>query len=76
MKIKTSITLSEDVLNDVDRLCGKSGNRSILVEEALRAFLAERARKIRDDKDLDLLNRRARKLTKEAKDVLQYQVKR
>ena len=76
MKIKTSITLSEDVLNDVDRLLGKSGNRSIFVEEALRAFLAEMAKKQRDQKDLDLLNRHAQKLTEEAKDVLQYQVKR
>jgi len=74
MKIKTSITLSEDLIIEMDKLMGRSGNRSALVEQALRDYLAAKAQQIRDAKDLEILNRRAHKLNKEAQDVLSYQV--
>lgn len=74
MKIKTSITLSEDLVIEMDKLMGRSGNRSALVEQALRDYLAAKAQQIRDAKDLEILNRRAHKLNKEAQDVLSYQV--
>ncbi len=74
MKIKASITLSEDLVREMDKLMGRSGNRSALVEQALRDYLAAKAQQIRDAKDLEILNRRAHKLNKEAQDVLSYQV--
>lgn len=74
MKIKTSITLSEDLVKEMDKLLGRSGNRSALVEQALRNYLTAKAQQIRDAKDLEILNRRAHKLNKEAQDVLSYQV--
>jgi len=74
MKIKTSITLSEDLVREMDKLMGRSGNRSAFVEQALRDFLAAKVQQIRDAKDLEILNRRAHKLNKEAQDVLSYQV--
>jgi len=74
MKIKASITLSEDLVIEMDKLMGRSGNRSALVEQALRDYLAAKAQQIRDAKDLEILNRRAHKLNKEAQDVLSYQV--
>ena len=74
MKTKTSITLSEDLVIEMDKLLGPSGNRSAFVEQALRAFLAAKAQQIRNAKDLEILNRCANRLNKEAQDVLSYQV--
>ncbi len=74
MKIKTSITLSEEILKEVDKLSGRYGNRSILIEQAVREFLAAGAKRRRDLHDIEILNRRADALNKEAKDVLSYQV--
>ena len=72
MKIKTSITLSEDILKEVDKLSSQYGNRSILIEQAIREFLAAAARRRRDLRDIEILNRRADVLNKEAADVLSY----
>jgi len=74
MKIKTSITLSEDILQSIDKILGDSRNRSAFIEAALRAYLTQRAKKSRDDKDLEILNKNSERLNKEAEDVLTYQV--
>ncbi len=73
MKAKTSITLSQDLLNLVDmQVRGRS--RSEFVEMALWAYIAHLAREERDAKDLEILNRNADRLNQEALDVLSYQV--
>jgi len=74
MKIKTSITLSEEVLLKIDQISGESRNRSAFIEIAIRDFLKKRAKKIRDDRDLEILNRNSKRLNREAEDVLSYQV--
>lgn len=73
MKVKTSITLSADVLAAVDRLAEGPGNRSAVIERVLRAHLRRRARALADRRDLQLLNRAAARLNREANDVLSYQ---
>jgi metal-responsive CopG/Arc/MetJ family transcriptional regulator len=74
MKIKTSITLSEDVLRAVDQISGESRNRSALIELALREYLKKKAKELRDEKDLEILNKNSKRLNREAEDVLAYQV--
>jgi len=74
MKIKTSITLSEEVLLEIDKISGQSRNRSAFIEIAIRDFLKKRAKKIRDDRDLEILNKNSKRLNREAEDVLSYQV--
>jgi metal-responsive CopG/Arc/MetJ family transcriptional regulator len=74
MKVKTSITLSEDVLREIDQISGESKNRSAFIEIALRDFLKKKAKKLRDDRDLEILNRNSKRLNREAEDVLSYQV--
>ena len=74
MKIKTSITLSEDLIRKIDQLSSHYGNRSLLIEQALRDFLAAEAKRKRDIQDIEILSQRADALNKEAKDVLSYQV--
>ncbi len=55
MKIKTSITLSEDILQAIDQIFGKSKNRSAFIEYALRDYLEKRSRKLRADKYLEII---------------------
>jgi len=74
MKVKTSVTLSEDLLAQLDRLLIHGGSRSAVLEEALREYLANRKRRKRDARDLEILNSEADRLNEEALDVLDYQV--
>ena len=74
MKIKTSITLSEEIIREIDKLSSQYGNRSVLIELAVRQFLATETKRKRDLQDIEILNRRADALNKEAEDTLTYQV--
>jgi Arc/MetJ-type ribon-helix-helix transcriptional regulator len=74
MKVKTSVTLSEELLPQIDKLTDRFGNRSAVIEKAIRDFLAVEAKRRRDIQDMEILNRRVDALNKEAEDVLTYQV--
>jgi metal-responsive CopG/Arc/MetJ family transcriptional regulator len=73
MKVKTSITLSEDLIQSIDAFQSGQKNRSDLIEKALRDYLDRQARMKRDSDDLAILNKKAEKLNREAEDVLSYQ---
>ena len=74
MKVKTSITLSEDVLAAIDRVIGDSISRSAFIEKLIRDYVEKRAKKLQEDKDLEILNNNSDRLNREAEDVLSYQV--
>jgi metal-responsive CopG/Arc/MetJ family transcriptional regulator len=74
MKVKTSITLSEELIRAMDALSSQYGTRSALIEQAVRDFLATVAQRQREAQDLEILNHRAEALNVEAADVLSYQV--
>jgi metal-responsive CopG/Arc/MetJ family transcriptional regulator len=74
MKIKTSVTLSEELLEKMDRQFGARKNRSELIERAVWDFIAREQQKRRDLTDLEILNNKAGELNEEAADVLAYQV--
>ena len=73
MKTKTSITISADVLQLIDKHVKGEGNRSAFIEVAIRAYLEMVERQQRDKNDLSVINRNATKLNREAVDVLRYQ---
>lgn len=74
MKVKTSITLSEELLHNIDEFFGGGGgNRSEFIEKAVKDYIERQEQKRRDLKDLNILNKKADKLNKEAADVLSYQ---
>jgi metal-responsive CopG/Arc/MetJ family transcriptional regulator len=73
MKEKTSITLSRDVRIEIDRAAGSQQSRSAYVEAVLREHLRQRARARRDARDLEIINRNAERLNREALDGLEYQ---
>ena len=73
MKMKTSVTLSGDILEEIDRLAGPSGSRSAVIEAVLRRFVRSRKRAQRSAHDIAALNRVSDRLNAEAADVLSYQ---
>lgn len=73
MKEKTSITLSRDVLNGIDRLAGSRRSRSAVIEQVLRLYLRQQERARIDARDLEILNRAADRLNAEVEDVLKDQ---
>jgi metal-responsive CopG/Arc/MetJ family transcriptional regulator len=75
MKSKTSITLSADLLKDLDDAIGASGNRSRVIEIAVREYIQRQICEARDRRDIELINANAESLNKEAKDALSYQIK-
>ena len=74
MKVKTSITLSAEILEAIDLHIGEYRSRSEFLETAARKFIAQLARKEAERRDLEIINRHADSLNAEAKDVLTYQV--
>lgn len=73
MKVKTSITLSEDVLRALEEHVVSYKNRSDFIEAALWAFIKQKIRDEQNARDRTILSRRADALNKEALDVLSYQ---
>jgi len=73
MKQKTSITLSSDVLKQIDRLAGSELSRSGAIEAVLRAYFRQKERQRLNQRDLELINAAADSLNAQAADVLEYQ---
>ncbi len=74
MKVKTSITLSNEILEAIDLHIGEYRSRSEFIETAARKFIAQLARKEAERRDLEIIDRHADSLNAEAEDVLTYQV--
>ncbi len=74
MKVKTSVTLSAELLRAIDRHGKVFKSRSEFLEAAARQFLERLARTKADRRDLELINRHADELNAEAEDALAYQV--
>ena len=74
MKVKTSITLSEDLLKAMSEYAEEYKNRSEFIEETIRAFIKQLIHRQQEARDLEIINHRADYLNREAADVLTYQV--
>jgi len=74
MKTKTSVTLSGALLHGIEEHASDFRSRSEFIEAAVRYFIAHLERRVAEEKDLEIINRRADALNKEAEDVLGYQV--
>jgi len=72
MKIKTSITLSEDLAKEIDQFLGQKENRSAFVEQVLRDYLADHRQQSLDAKSIAFLKQRVSQLNQETRDVLGY----
>lgn len=70
MKVKTSLTLPGDLVEQIDRA---DSNRSRFLEKAARHYLSQIEKFKRDEKDAAILDAHSARLNKEALDVLEYQ---
>jgi len=73
MRIKTSVSLSSDVLDQVN-LHTSDGERSEFIEKAIWNYLEFLRRQERNISDAAKINDSAAFLNKEALDALEYQV--
>lgn len=74
MKVKTSITLSEDLLKAIEQLPDQYHNRSSFLESAAWAFISQLEKHEQASRDIEIINRRADHLNAEVMDALAYQV--
>lgn len=74
MKVKTSVTLNEEIVEALDRITGEGSNRSQMIERAVAEFIERERRQLRDLRDLEILNRSAEEVNEEIDDILSYQV--
>ena len=73
MKQKTSITLSSDLLEEIDRNAGSKASRSAFIEDVLRGFFKAKVREALNARDMEIINANADYLNREMEDVLRYQ---
>jgi metal-responsive CopG/Arc/MetJ family transcriptional regulator len=74
MKVKTSITLSEEIVKQIDYYSTQTSNRSTFIETAVKIYIDQMKRKIRDENDARIYLENMDTLNKEAEDVLEYQI--
>jgi metal-responsive CopG/Arc/MetJ family transcriptional regulator len=73
MKMKTSLTLSEELVISLDRIAGPRVSRSAFIERILQDFLAQRAQERRNAREAAAINRQAAKLNAEMNDAIAFQ---
>ena len=73
MKVKTSITINYDLLQEIDNKIKNTHNRSQFIETAIQYYLQNYYKSIRDNKDLEIINNKSDSLNAEAEEILSYQ---
>lgn len=70
MRVRISITLPKELLGRLDRV---DKNRSALLERAALAYLPRLERRVRERKDIEIIDRNAARLNRQVFDTLEYQ---
>ena len=73
MKKKTSITLSDDVLAELERTADSVESRSAYIERVLRSHFRHRAGAALEARDVERISAGADRLNAEMADVLEFQ---
>ncbi len=73
MKVRTSITLPEELLVKVDELAGSKNRRSKIVESALVAYVEKKTPRKRNQRDIDIINKNADLINKQVEETLEFQ---
>ena len=73
MKRKTSITLSDELFQELDRDAGSARSRSAYIGRVLRSHFSRQARAAVEKSDLERLNAAADGLNAEMAEVLEFQ---
>ena len=75
MKVKTSVTLSEELLKAI-AIHVKAANRSALIEQAMWEYLNAHHRADRDRNEMAQINAASAELNREALDTIDYQIEK
>jgi len=73
MKLKTSLTLSGDLMATIDKLAGSKVSRSSYIEQILRDYVDGRAQARKDAREIAAINRHSAQLNAEMSDALSFQ---
>ncbi|CAN5892011.1 hypothetical protein BH23GEM9_BH23GEM9_02090 [soil metagenome] len=73
MKQKTSVSLSDDLIEKLEHYAGSASSRSAYIERVLRRHFRRRARLEVNERDRRQIDAAADRLNREAADVLEYQ---
>lgn len=73
MKLKTSVSLSEECLRDLDEWVGEGANRSALIEAAVVEYIARRRRAARGHEDRRIIAANAKSLERDVLETLEFQ---
>jgi metal-responsive CopG/Arc/MetJ family transcriptional regulator len=73
MKQKISISVSSDVLAEVDRDAGSKASRSAFIENVLREYFKAKVRAEIHQRDLERINAHADHLSRQSKELDAYQ---
>jgi metal-responsive CopG/Arc/MetJ family transcriptional regulator len=74
MKKRISITLSTDLLLQIDQMIGPGGSRSAFIEKVMKDHFQKLEREALHQRDKELINANADYYNPEIEDVLSYQV--
>jgi metal-responsive CopG/Arc/MetJ family transcriptional regulator len=75
MKVKTSVTLSGELVHSIDQYGKDYKNRSDFIEAAVQTFIKQIIRRQQDSHDIEIINQNESRLNEEASDVLDYQIR-
>lgn len=73
MKVKTSLTLSEELVATLDKFAGPKVSRSAYIERILQDFVDRRAQARKNAREVATINRHAAQLNAEMSDALAFQ---
>jgi metal-responsive CopG/Arc/MetJ family transcriptional regulator len=73
MKVKTSVTLSQELLDAIDQTCGPAANRSEFFERVAWDALREQWRRERNARDLAIINAHADELNALTEEIMALQ---
>lgn len=69
---RTTVTLSEDLLQDVNEMSKEYQSRSHFIETVLRTYVAQYKREERDARDMAIINENADRMNAEMADLLAF----
>lgn len=73
MKKTNSITLSTELLQQIDQIVGPNGSRSAFIEKVLKDHLQKLKLEAIHQRDFELINANVDYFNREIEDVLRYQ---
>jgi metal-responsive CopG/Arc/MetJ family transcriptional regulator len=73
MKTKISISVSKELIEKVNMMSENYKNRSAFIESAINSYIKEITNSEKNKNDVNIINKNAKRLNKEALDVLSYQ---